>query len=169
VRHLALLLLLASPAAAEKKPAAKVGKPAPKQSATVKTLIEATMKKGAASTLDNPMAAQLGYAAPMSIRDFQVADTSKDTQLASVVVLSDGKPSELVLSSTTVTEWVNGAPISIDGYSFRADLSGNFIAAVRAYGKVGTISQDKVSGKAVEGFYSGLLKSILAQPSVRSR
>lgn len=148
----ALLLVAAAPA--EKKPA------------TMKTLIDATMKSGESSTLEDPMASKLGYAMPMPIRDFQVADTSKDTQLASLVVLKDGKPDSLIISSTTVTEWAGEQPVAIDGYSLRSDLSGKFKSGIRAQGKVGAVVQRKFSGGAAKRFHAALLKSILSQPSL---
>jgi hypothetical protein len=152
----ALLLVAAAPA--EKKPAA-----------TVASLIETTMKRGEALMLEDSMASKLGYAAPMPIRDLQVADTSKDTQLASVVVLKDGKPDSLIISSTTVTEWAGEQPVAIDGYSLRSDLTGRFKSAIRAQGKVGAVVQSKFTGAAAKKFHAALLRSILTQPSVTGK
>lgn len=154
----ALLLVAAAPAGKKATPAV-----------TVKTLVDATMKGGEPSTLENPMASELGYATPMPIRDLQVADLSKDTQLASVVVLKDGKPDSLIISSTTVTEWAGEQPVSIDGYSLRSDLSGKFKSAVRAQGKVGAVVQTAFTGSAAKKFHAALLKSILAQPSITGK
>ncbi len=131
----ALSAMVSMPAHASKK---SVTKPL-----TLKTLITMTMAKGEAQTLENPQAANLGYAAPQNVMDFVAGDPTKDTQLGSVVVLDDKKaPMELIFSSTTVTEWAGEEPISIDGYSYRAKLSGELISGVRAYGMVGAVTQD---------------------------
>lgn len=122
---------------------AKIASNKAAKSMSLKMLISTTMAKGEATTLDNPQAENLGYSEPQQVLDYIAADTSKDTQLGSLVILDVKKnPKELVISSTTVTEWTGKEPLAIDGYSFRAKLSGELVSGVRAYGKVGEVIQD---------------------------
>lgn len=156
-------LLLAPLAAQAAKKAAAKPKPA-----TIQQLIDATMKKGEAGTLENPLAAKLGYSSPMKIRDFPIADIAQDSQVGSVVILGpDGKPAELNIALTTITEKSGETPVAIDGYTYRADLKGKFISSVHAHGKLGDgFKQDVETGAAAKKGYDKLLKTILARPEI---
>lgn len=158
MKLLALLLVAVLSAHAAKKPAAKAVK-----SLSLKALISTTMAKGEAMPLENPQSANLGYPAPQKVMDYVAGDPTKDTQLSSVVVLDEKQaPKELIFSSTTVTAWAGEQPTAIDGYSYRAKLSGELISGVRAYGAVGSVTQDITPiNDTTKKHFKGLLSDIM--------
>lgn len=122
------------------------GAPSPGTKATeLDGLVQISLEKGEVWTLGDPRASNLGYSGPQPARDFIVGNTSRDTQLASVLILTaSGSPKEIVFSSTTVTKWEGTNPAAIDGYSYRLNLKGKLISVLRAHGKVGEVEQTKV-------------------------
>ncbi len=141
-------------------PLASTAKSAPKTKAiTLTQLVDIAMKKGESSTIEIGRAGSLGYPRPQPMMDYIVAEPTKDTQLAIQIVLEPETraPKEIVLASTTVTEWSGETPVTIDGYSYRADLKGRLISMFRAHGKVGDVLHDKIKvDRAVKKHFEGL-------------
>lgn len=133
--------------------------------ATVRSLVSTTLSKGAADMLPDPRASNLGYSGPQRVRRLIVEKTSS-TQLTSILVVDSdkGTPRGLIFSSTTVTEFVEGQPAAIDGYSYRADLNGKLVAGIRAHGKVDDVLHDKLDpkSKAVRARFAGVVKAFLS-------
>lgn len=158
----ALSLLVTLPAYTAKKAPTK----ALKKTMSFSQLANLAKAKGEASPLDEPRGGRLGYSGPYQMLDYIVADPTKDTQLAVLAIVNPktGSLFDVILTSTTVTEWRGEEPISIDGYSYRADLTGRLITPLRAYGKVGEVNQEKLeisSGvkKHFEAVKSDLLRA----------
>lgn len=138
--------LVSAPIWAAKPAAKKPTKRSQPKSITLKSLVNMTVKKGTDWVLDDPRAGNLGYSQPPKVKEYLINEASTDAQFSSFVTLGDdGKtPGDIMISSTTVTEFQNGQPAAIDGYTFRFDLTGKPVAVVRAYGKVGDIVQERL-------------------------
>lgn len=168
MRILALVAVLLSasiPAMAAKKTPAK----AAMKPLTFKQLVLLAKAKGEASPLDEPRAGKLGYVGQYQMMDYIVADLTKDTQIAILTVLDPktGSPYDAILTSTTITEWRGEEPISIDGYSYRSDLTGRLISPLRASGKVGEINQEKLDiTAAVKQHFEAVKKDLLRTASL---
>lgn len=157
---IAVLLAISLPVRAAKKPVAK----APPKPITIKKLIERALTHGESSTLEQNRASSLGYSGPQRIKDYTAAELTKDTQIGiEVTFRPDSKTTkDIVLSSTTVTEWAGETPVSIDGYSYRATLDGSLIAMFRTTGKVGDLVHEKLTiNHAVKAHFEKLKSDLL--------
>lgn len=143
------------------------------RSASLKTLVAATIARGTAWTVDDARSKNLGYESPPLAREFVLDDESSTTQLASMVTFnSDGKTLlDILISSTTATEFTGDQPTAIDGYTFRSDLSGRLISGIRAHGKVGAVVHDKLDPTETDTMtlFNKLLKSARTHPTLTKK
>lgn len=158
----ALLLVAAAPAA--KKP--KAPKPA-----TMTEVVKASLANGTDWTLDEMRAKNLGYPTPPATKEYVLDGDAAATQHAVMVTLGgDARTAkDVMVSSTSVVEFTGGQPAAIDGYTFRADLSGKLISAIRARGKVDSVMQEKldVSSADTKKRFEAVLRAVRAHPTLR--
>jgi hypothetical protein len=158
----ALLLVAAAPA--EKK--LKAPKPV-----SMTEVVKASLAKGSDWTLDEMRAKNLGYAAPPATKEYVLDGESAPTQHAIMVTLGNDTKSavDVMVSSTSVVEFAGAQPAAIDGYTFRSDLDGKLISAIRARGKVESVMQEKldVTASDTKKRFAAVLATVRAHPVLR--
>lgn len=170
------LCLLCSPLHAKKtseppKKSATAVKPASRP-VTIDTVVTTTMKKGKDWVLLNPRAGNLDYTAEMKAKKLLVGNTADGAELSSIVILGDdGATPRDMIFSVTHGKYEGKALISIDGYSFRANLNGGLVSGIRARGPVSNVVQDRldVSASAVKSEFDKTVNSFLTHPTFATK
>jgi hypothetical protein len=133
--------------------------------------VKSSLAKGSDWTLDEMRAKNLGYAAQPATKEYVLDGESATTQHAVMVTLgADARTAnDVMVSSTSVVEFNEGQPAAIDGYTFRADLNGKLISAIRARGKLDSVMQEKLDASAadVKKRFSAVLAAVRAHPALR--
>lgn len=163
---LALLLVAAAPAK-KKKPIRVTSKPIP-----IAQVMSETVHRGTDWYLDEHRASILGMSPNARGKKLILDGRTSVTQHAVIVTLAEsGKAErEFLISSTTAVEFTDGQPSAIDGYTFRVDDSGRFIAGLRAHGKVDEIEQVKLDPRTSEAkkLFEAVLKTVQNHSTLRS-
>lgn len=156
------VLALAAPAAAAKA--------ATRPAASLSAIVETTLRKGKDWTLTNPRAAHLGYSSPSPARKFVAGKIADGAELSSIVTLAaDAKSPRDLIFSITRADYADTRPVAVDGYSFRADLTGALVGAARSRGRLPDVVIEKLdpAEPAIKAEFDRTIAIFLALPAYR--